>query len=68
MVIRGINSQSRRKTTIGAVSQNCVMSRPPKLHVTIWGISVNAEGALAIGAAFINRDVGAGVLSVLREI
>jgi hypothetical protein len=53
VVIRGINSQSRRKTTIGAVSQNCVMSRPPKLHVTIWGISVNAEGALAIGAAFI---------------
>jgi hypothetical protein len=29
------------------------MSKPPKLRVTIWGISVNAEGALAIGAAFV---------------
>jgi hypothetical protein len=33
--------------------KSCVMSGPPKLHVTIWGIRVNAEGALAIGAAFI---------------
>jgi hypothetical protein len=29
------------------------MPKPPKLHVTIWGISVNAEGALAVGAAFV---------------
>jgi hypothetical protein len=29
------------------------MPKPPRLHVTIWGISVNAEGALAIGAALI---------------
>jgi hypothetical protein len=29
------------------------MSEPPKLHVKIWGVSVNAEGALAIGAALI---------------
>jgi hypothetical protein len=29
------------------------MSKPPKLHVTFWGISVSAEGALAIGAALI---------------
>jgi hypothetical protein len=27
------------------------MSEPPKLHVKIWGVSVSAEGALAIGAA-----------------
>jgi hypothetical protein len=27
------------------------MSEPSKLHVKIWGVSVNAEGALAIGAA-----------------
>jgi hypothetical protein len=29
------------------------MPKPPKLHVSIWGISVSAEGALAIGAALI---------------
>jgi hypothetical protein len=29
------------------------MSKPPKLQVTIWGISVNAEGAVAVAAAFI---------------
>jgi hypothetical protein len=33
--------------------ESCAMSKPPKLHVTFWGISVNAEGALAIVAAFI---------------
>jgi hypothetical protein len=29
------------------------MSKPPRLHVTIWGVSVNAEGVVAIGAALL---------------
>jgi hypothetical protein len=33
--------------------ESCVMPKPPKLHVTFWGVTVNAEGALAIGAAFL---------------
>jgi hypothetical protein len=33
--------------------ESCAMSQRSKLQATIWGISVNAEGALAVGAAFI---------------
>lgn len=29
------------------------MPKPPKLHLNIWGVSVSAEGALAIGAALV---------------
>ena len=29
------------------------MSEPPKLHVKIWGVSIGAEGAWAVGAALI---------------
>jgi hypothetical protein len=29
------------------------MAKPATLRVTFWGISVSAEGALAIGAAFV---------------
>jgi hypothetical protein len=43
------------------------MSKPPKLHVTIWGISLNAEGAGYRGGAH-HRNVGAGVLPFLRNL
>jgi hypothetical protein len=38
------------------------MSRPPKLHVTIWGIRVNAERRPGYRGGVYHRDVGAGVL------
>jgi hypothetical protein len=31
--------------------EDSVMKRPSKLHVKFWGVSVSADGALAIGAA-----------------
>jgi hypothetical protein len=33
--------------------ESYAMSEPPKLHVKIFGLSVSAEGALAIGAALV---------------
>jgi len=33
--------------------ENHAMSGPPKLHIKLLGMSVSAEGALAIGAALM---------------
>jgi hypothetical protein len=40
--------------------ESCIMS---KLQVTIWGVTIHAEGALAMGAALV---IVIAVLAVYR--